>query len=352
MTSELQLGLASIATVRQYFRLAEAKGLSPEDLCSRASLPVALAHRNTGTLAGIEFQRLLRCLADTLQDPLLGLRSGDFVEPGSYSLVGYITMSCATLGEAIAQIAPYEKLVGDMGVTTVTASPQALTLTWHCAYTDPLVRRHLIDNVFASWISYARWLADLPEAAPVEVRLTHDAPGAEHEQIYQQYWDCPVRFNQSDNSLVIARNLLDTPLRQPDPVLRQTLEEHALSRMAELKTDLSFSTRVRNAIHLQLRQGVTRQDLVAEHLALTPRTLQRRLQEEGLSYQQLLDEIRAEVARDYLLRTPLPTQDIALRLGFSEVRSFHRQFKVWTGTTPGAFRAEKQQTEQSSPFIR
>lgn len=132
--------------------------------------------------------------------------------------------------------------------------------------------------------------------------------------------------------------MLDIPLQQPDPELRHTLEEHARQRMESLGDQDGLATKVRHAIYQQLRQGITRQDMVAEQLAMTARTLQRRLGEEGLSYQRLLDGIREELARDYLANTRLSIQDVALRLGFSEVRSFHRRFKAWTGKTPGEFR--------------
>lgn len=332
------LGAASIAAIQQYLRLAESRGLDSAELCTRAGLPATLGQEASGQIPGIDFQRLLQHLIRALNDPILGLHGGDFVQPGSYSVLGYITMSCATLGEAIQRIAPYEKLVGDMGVTSVQAHGDEVQLSWQCAYTDPQVRHHLVDNVFASWINYARWLAGREDAAPLEVELERPSPGAAHEGAYRERWHCPVHFDRDGNRIRIARTLLQTPLRQPDPILRQTLEEHAHARMAAIGPDQSLATRVRNALYQQLRAGITRQDMVADQLAMTARTLQRRLSDEGLSYQILLDQVRHDMARDYLLRTRLPIQDIALHLGFSDVRSFHRRFRTWTGTTPGDFR--------------
>lgn len=170
--------------------------------------------------------------------------------------------------------------------------------------------------------------------------LEHPSPGAELENAYRERWGCPVRFDQPDSRIRFHQSLLNSPLRQPDPDLRQTLEEHARTRMQGLGDRDGLASRVRYAIYQQLRQGVTRQDRVAEQLAMTSRTLQRKLGEEGLSYQGLLDDIRHELARDYLTNTQLSIQDIALRLGFSEVRSFHRRFKDWTGNTPGDFRTK------------
>ncbi|QCF25987.1 AraC family transcriptional regulator ligand-binding domain-containing protein [Hydrocarboniclastica marina] len=338
MTSDNRLGAASVAAIQQYLRLAETEGADVAGLCESVGLSPAIAGDPSAQVPGEVFQQLIRQMINTLGDPILGLRSGDFVQPGSYSVLGYITMSCATLGEAIARIAPYERLVGDMGVTGLSQSGDSMLLTWHCGYTDAAVRHHMIDNVFASWINYARWLGNVEDVSPLWVDLEHSSPGTLWEAAYGERWRCPVRFSQKTNRICIPKSLLQHPLRTPDPLLRQTLEDHAHSRLAALGAEKGFSTRVRSAIHQQLRAGITRQDMVAEQFSMTVRTLQRRLNSEGHSYQSLLDEVRREMACDYLQRTTLPFPDIALRLGFSDVRSFHRSFKTWTGVTPGSYR--------------
>jgi len=336
--NDARLGHASTAAVRQYLRLADALALDRTAMLKESGITADQLADDSGRVRGEQFQSLIRAMVTRSRQPVLGLLSGDYVQPGSYTVLGYITMSCATLGEAVARIAPFEKLVGDMGVTSLEAVNDDVRMTWHCNYTDPLVRPHMVDNVFASWINYARWLADEPDASPREVHLEHPSPGEHWEAEYRRRWACPVHFACDSSTIVVPRELLSVRLRQPDPVLRQTLEEHALTQMAALEEDSGLATRVRHAIHQQLRQGVTRQDMIAEQLAMTARTLQRRLSHEGLSYQVLLDEVRHDMARDYLVRTALPIPDIAMRLGFSEARSFHRSFKHWSGMTPGEFR--------------
>lgn len=332
------LGTASVAALRQYVRAAAKRNIDSAPLLAEAGLAPELLVSDEGRLDGSQFQHFIRLLCQQVNDPIFGLFTGDFVQPGSYSVLGYITMSCATLGEAITRIAPFEKLVGDMGVTQVRQEGRDLRLVWQCTYTDPVVRPQMVDNVFASWINYARWLADQEEAAPLAVTLERMSPGPALEQEYRNRWRCEVAFNASCNSVVIPLAILDIPLRQPDPLLRQTLEAHALSQMAALDTETALLTRVRHSIHQQLMQGITRQDMIAEHLGMTARTLQRKLSQEGVSYQQLLDDVRQTMAEDYLSNTTLPILDIALRLGFSETTSFHRSFKSRKGMTPGEFR--------------
>ena len=335
------LGTASVAALRQYVRAAESAGLDVAALLRGAGLATGILSADDGRIEGEQLQAFIHQLSDQADNPILGLQTGDFVQPGSYTVLGYITMSCATLGEAIARIAPYEKLVGDMGVTRLEDHGEQLKLIWQCAYTDPCVRPHLVDNVIASWIRYARWLADDAATSPLAVALERSSPGEALEAAYRERWGCPVRFDAGENAVTIPRSLLAVPLRQPDPMLRKTLEAHAQSQLAGLAGDTALVTRVKHSIQHQLRQGITRQDMVAAHLGMTSRTLQRRLSQEGVSYQGLLDEVRQAMAEDLLANTRLAIPDIGERLGYSESTSFHRKFKAATGMTPGEFRARQ-----------
>lgn len=335
------LGTASVAALRQYVRAANARGIDTGSLFTKAGLDSATLQTDEGRIDGELFQVFIRFLCEESNNPILGLETGDFVQPGSYSVVGYITMSCATLGEAVARIAPFEKLVGDMGTTSLSMNGDDLKLTWNCNYTDPVIQPQMVDNIFASWINYARWLADDNKTSPSAVHLRRLSPGPELEQAYTERWGCPVRFSAGEDAIVLHKDLLNTPLRQPDPLLRKTLEAHALSQLATLETDTALTHRVKHSIRKQLMHGITRQDMVADHLGMTSRTLQRKLSQEGASYQQLLDEVRQAMAEDFLTNSELGIPEIALRLGYSETTSFHRKFKAETGKTPGEFRQLK-----------
>ena len=334
------LGTASVAALRQYVRYADAKGIAVDPLFEKAGLKPEILDSDEGRIGGEQLQAFIHLLAEHTGNPVLGLETGDYVQPGSYSVLGYITMSCATLGEAVTRIAPYEKLVGDMGTTRLKMKGDSATLIWTCNFTDSVVWPQVVDNVFASWINYARWLADSTDATPLEVRLRRPSPGPEHEEAYAVRWQCPVQFDAEEDSVTFAQSLLATRLRQPDPLLRKTLEAHALSQLALLDTDTDLTSKVKQSIQKQLADGITRQDMVAEDLGMTSRTLQRKLSQEGVSYQKLLDEVRQQMAEDYLQNTDMSIPDIALRLGYSETTSFHRKFKAATGKTPGDFRRQ------------
>lgn len=335
------LGFASIPAVQQYLRYAYSQKLDTEAAILYAGIdPNVLVNAN-GRIPGAQFQALIRALLLQSNDPLMGLHTGLYVQPGSYSVLGYISMSCATIGDAIERIPPYERLVGDMGTTRIERTSKTISLNWRCAYTDDLVRPHMTDNVLASWVNFARWLAN-HGAAPEKIMLQRPAPESLSQiKEYEDFFRCPILFSQAKSAVVLSNTLLDTSLRQPDQLLLKTLESHASQQLNELEAKLgSFSLSVMQVVRKQLNLGQARKELVADELGVSLRTLQRKLIAEGTQYQRIADEVRLEIAKELLSESKLALQDIAYNLGFADSRSFHRRFKQWTGQTPGEFRKQ------------
>jgi AraC-like DNA-binding protein len=103
----------------------------------------------------------------------------------------------------------------------------------------------------------------------------------------------------------------------------------------------SLTRQVRGLLTEALKAGDPRLETLSQRLGLSARTLQRRLREEGTSHQDLLDEVRSELSRRYLLEPELAICEVAYLLGFSEPSAFHRAFRRWTGVTPKAFRMSR-----------
>lgn len=333
------LGFASIPAVQQYLRYADSQKIDISSAIATAGIDPLVLDNANGRIPGEQFQSLIKALVDASNDPLMGLNSSLHVQPGSYSVLGYITMSCATMGDAIERIPTYERLVGDMGVTDIEQNKGSVFLNWRCAYTDVLVRQHMIDNVLASWTNFARWLAN-QDASPEHIFLERKAPASLAEiKKYEDFFKCPISFSQNKSGIELAKELLKTPLRQPDLLLLKTLESHACQQINELESASgSFSLQVAHAIRKQLNMGQTRKELIADEFCLSPRTLQRKLVAEGTSYQHIVDEIRLDMAKQLLSDSKIAIQDIAYNLGFSDSGSFHRRFKQWTNKTPGEYR--------------
>ncbi len=332
------LGTISGAALQQYLVSARAAGVDIHAALAAAGIPEALANDGEARIPGDRFERMLEHMIAAAGDPLFGLHTSAFIQPGSYSVMGYIAMSATTVGEALARVSTYEKLVGDMGTTRVEPDGSLIRVIWDCRHTRQPVRRHLIENVLASWVRYTRWLADA-DLQPAYVMLEHDAPEPALAAEYERYFHAPVRFRQKVNALVTHPDVLLHRLRQPDPDLLKVLESHATQRLNELGLATTVTYRVREAIRACIEQsGLPRKESVAAALGMNPRTLLRRLQEEQTTYQDVLDGLRREMAMDLLQRTRMTQAEIAAHLGFAEIRSFQRCFRRWTGQTPGDYR--------------
>jgi AraC-like DNA-binding protein len=335
--TEADLGTISGAALQQYLVSAKASGVDIHRALAVANIDEPQANDAEARIPSVKFERMLEHMISASGDALFGLHTSQFVQPGSYSVMGYIAMSATTIGEALTRVSQYEKLVGDMGTTRVDQDGSLLRVIWDCRHTRQPVRRNLIENVLASWVQYTRWLADA-DLKPEYIMLEHDAP-ADSAAEYEKFLHGPVRFRQKLNALVIRPEVLMHRLRQPDPHLLKVLETTAERRLSELGLTATLTFRVRDAIRACIdKAGLPRKELVADMLAMNPRTLLRRLQDEGTTYQDVLDGLRHELAMDLLRDTRYTQADIAARLGFAEIRSFQRCFKRWTNQTPGEYR--------------
>ena len=333
------LGTISGAALNQYLVSAESAGLNPMQGLEDVGIDASLATDSEARISGEAFEDLLIWLIQRSGDPLFGLHTSEFVQPGSYSVMGYIAMSASTIFEALSKVALYEKLVGDMGVTETIMRDGMVEVRWLCRHQRQPARRHLIENVLGSWVRYTRWLAANDNLTPDYVLLEH-APPENRKMIeeYRRVFGCEVRFQQPYSALVAKPDILQYKLRQPDPQLLSTLEAHAAKKLQDLGIETTLAQKVRNRVLASINERLPRKEQIAEDLGINVRTMHRRLQDEGTSWQIILDGLRQELAQGYLRDTELTQAEIAEKLGYSDIRSFQRSFKRQNGITPGAYR--------------
>ena len=334
------LGQISAAALQQYLAHGEDRGLDIAAAMATAGLSRDTLQQPDARIDGEDFEALLHQLIQQADDPLFGLRTSAFIQPGSYNVIGYIAMSVGTLHEALDKVTLYEKLAGDMGTTDIALTPEQAQIRWNCRYTRQPARQHLIDNVLSSWLCYARWLTGNDQLAPHQVWLEHSAPDNTSRAAYEDIFRCEVCFNKPVSALVGPAQLLELPIRQPDPLLLSTLESHAIAQLDKLGVETGLARRVRQCIHDAIGRTLPRKENIAERLGMNVRTLHRHLADEGHSWQKLLDEVRLQEARLQLRQTRKPQADIAEALGYSDIRSFQRSFKRHTGMTPGQYRQQ------------
>ncbi|SFF31981.1 transcriptional regulator, AraC family [Fontimonas thermophila] len=195
--------------------------------------------------------------------------------------------------------------------------------------------RYFIESIFASVTKFGRMLAgDLERFA--RLRFRYSAPP--YAACYASYFRVPVFFDQPVNALELPRHHLDTPLEGGFPKLHEQAERRIAQRLAQMPRRTGIVAAIEAAYEENpqlLGRGI---EAVARHLGLHPRTLQRRLRQEGESFGTLLDRVRYRMALRDLQRPDLSLETISERLGFSDRRSFTRAFTRWAGVSPSSFR--------------
>ena len=193
------------------------------------------------------------------------------------------------------------------------------------------------ETIFASVVKFGRML--LGEPVPFyQLRMRHAPPS--YIKAYDEYFRVPVLFNQPRYTLEIKRELLDRPLDRAFPALHQQAEYRVEQRLAQLPRKAGLVATVEKTLIARPRllgQGI---EQTAAALELHPRTLQRRLREQGEGFAELQARVRYRLASRLLRDAAQDIESISERLGFSDRRSFTRAFMRWSGVTPSAFRKQ------------
>jgi len=331
------LGQASIPAISQYIQLAKKQHIDVDSICEKLGINHQCLNDNSQHITGLQFQQIIAELIDSSDDELFGLHTAQFVQPGSYNVLGYISMNCKDLGQAITKIQPFEKLVGDMGTTKIEQLGSEFKISWHCPFPNVLVRRHMIDNCLASWLTFARYLV-AKQSNPSKVLLSREQPNLSQQTEYQNIFNCPISYGQKENAIIFATALLSLPLNKGNQQLLTSLESHASELMSMLATDDSFKAQVCFKIANTLSQGNFHQSDIAQLMNISTKTLQRKLTAEGVKFQALLDETRLVLAENLLKSHQHNLNYISSCLGFTEPRSFYRWFNKLKQKTPGEYR--------------
>jgi AraC-like DNA-binding protein len=275
-------------------------------------------------------------VSEQAADPDFGLHAAETLPIGVYGVLEYATMSSPDIGETLQRVARYYRLMGAMSELGLDVGAAGCRVTLRPVVDiGPLeLLRHYHEYTFAFLVSRGRMLGG-ERVAPSEVRFMHPEPAtgvAEHARVFR----APVRFDQPMNELLVARAVMDIPLRAADPAVSAILAKTGETMLAAEAGDPL--DRVRTAVGAALDAGDARLEVVARRLGVGARTLQRRLGGRGTNYARLLDDVRREKAQQWVEQGTMSLGEIAFGLGFSEPSAFHRAFKRWTGRTPGRYR--------------
>jgi len=326
-------------TVEKIVNAAAAYGVEAERLYNAVKLDPSVLLDPDNRIPFAQLVALYEKAAELTGDKNFGLHLGQIVNPTAFDVVGYCALNSPTLGESFARVARYHSIWTDGALFTLETSNDTSAIDY--SYVDTSIHEHRQDAEFTLAIvsTLCRTIAS-PDFAPTAVEFQHEAPPdtSEHAKVF----GCPVEFRAPSNKLIFASRFLSLPIAKADASLCALLDRHAEELLAKFPPRDSLIDQVRGIITGELRGGDPSLERVADQLSLTPRTLQRKLQDLGTSHNELLDQMRRQLAMRYLREPEMAICEVAYLLGFSESSSFHRAFKRWTGLTPKEFRTRKQ----------
>ena len=308
--------------------LLEKAGLTQEEIKNR--------NARIGVVNQIKFVGLI---ASALGDELLGFHLTDGFNFGEIGLLYYVAASAATLGAALKRVERYIKIQNDGVRFEVVKKKDSIHLRLHymgvARYTDV----HQIGSMIALMIRIGRHLTG-STLKPTVVRIIHHIHYGKSE--LEKFLDAEVEDGARVDEIELPAASFDLPIISADRHLHDLCVQSAEEALARRRAKESpLKVKVENAIAALLPHGQARHDLVAAELGMSPRTLTRRLSAEGVSFADILKEVREALAKRYIAERTLPISQIAWLLGYAEVSGFTRAFQRWTGIVPSAARAQQ-----------
>jgi AraC-like DNA-binding protein len=305
-----------------------------ERLFAELGLDAAVLADPDGRIPLAKLDGLWEAGARMTGDDCLGLHAAEGLSEGTFGLVSYLGLASPTLGDGLRRVCTFFRLLSDASGYQLDSDGGLATLTATQDVHSPAPVRQRVEFTVAVVHEYCGRHLET-EWRPHDVFFEHPAPEetAEHARLFRS----APRFAAPASGFRFAASLLDSPLRSADQTLVTLLERLAGSLLAELPAVKTMVHELKSSL-LEAGPGQDASLPAAAHrLKLSPRTLQRRLRDEGTSYQEVLDEVRSLWARR-MLETDVGLAEVAFTLGFSEPAAFHRAFKRWTGQTPASFR--------------
>lgn len=323
--------------VEKIVNASAAHGVEPERLYAAVKLDPSVLLDPDNRIPFAQLVALYEKAAELTADDNFGLHLGQRINPTAFDVVGYCALNSPTLGAAFARVARYHSIWTDGALFTVETANDMSAIVYSYADTSIHNHRHDAEMTLATVTTLCRSIAS-PDFAPTSVEFQHDAPPNPKEHL--QLFRCPIDFRAPSNKLTFASGFLALPIAKADASLCAVLDRHAEELLAKFPPQHSLVDQVRSIIAAELRGGDPSLERVADQLNLTPRTLQRKLQDVRTSHNELLDQMRRQLAMRYLREHEMAICEVAYLLGFSESSSFHRAFKRWTGVTPKEFRKQ------------
>lgn len=328
LLAEVELNSGAASLVLDY--------LHAEQIQVPAISAALTTYSRSGRMTHAQLWDTLAALQQAMPERHVGLEIGRHIKPSHMGVVGYLLLTSSSLAEVVQRFQRFTALLHQSDTVIVDFHEDTLRVRWTTHYEFP---PQISDEIYFSGIlHFLRLCTGNAQLTYSQLQFTFAEPA--DSAAHARHFGCPLLFGQSYSEFRLPPAVLMMPVNHADPALNSLLEQQAIALLAALPQPGSFTQVLRDVLLRCLQNGNVAAAAVAAELAMSRRTLHRRLSEQGLDFSTALQRVREQLARQYLADTSLSLSEIALLLGYQEQSSFTRSFKLWSGETPLKFRQQ------------
>ena len=282
------------------------------------------------------YNRTVETIARKYNCPTLGLEFGAQIGAKAFNLLGYLTMSSSTLGEAASALQRYNKLVSNMGHSEINLDSDIGYAEWKNLPEVDDFSFHVVDAVLAGWCAFSRYITD-KNLPLIEVDLRHN--NEKHRRFYEGFYGCRINFGAQSNRLAFEKEWFNLPVAQSEKTVYQAIIAQADLALSKIEQGgFPSNSQIINLVAECLPSGDFGINAIAKKFGVSERTFQRKLSQQDITFRALLDEARKKRALALMKNGSLSLTTISGLLGFAEQSAFTRAFKRRSCQTPKQFR--------------
>jgi AraC-like DNA-binding protein len=315
---------------------AAQRDVQPQQLCKLAGIQLEELKKPSGeSLSATQMNNLWTNAGQLTNDPLFGLHFGESLQIAALGIVGELIKSSSTVGEAITHAAALSHLITDLFRMEVTPPGKTFIIRYiPVTDTTPSFSFLQLMDFFMVFTVHELDGLLLQKIQPKAVRYPYVVSGiAEYERVLR----CRPVKRTGEYSLEFDKKYWEEPILTANYELQSLLLKKIQALPEQATGTQSLKARIYNYLLSNAYLGIISLEQMAANFNISPRSLQRKLKEEGVKYQDIADDVRKSLAMHYMASGNYPLKEVSYMLGYNELSAFTRAFKRWTGDTPGSY---------------
>lgn len=311
-------------------------GVDSHGLFEKAGLDITHIHDNNARYPFSNMTHLWNLSAEATNDPCFGLYTIKHWHPTTLHAFGFAWLASNTIKEALERTIRYVRIVNSAANSTLEETPEGYIFQIDTDYNNSVIKHSMtgMDAGFAILIHMCRLLYG-NDFSILRIELMHS--GFDCIEKYTQFFDAQVIFNSDNNRVVFHKYNIEKQLPSSNSFLAHA-NENIVSKYLSDMDDNDIVMRIKSYLIDNLSSGNVTEKQISEFLNLSQRSLQRKLEEENISFKSILNDTRKDLALLYVKDNHMSLTEITYLLGFSRQSNFSRAFKRWTGNSPKQYR--------------